>query len=165
MKIDLVLVALFCGALIGCGQQEKPDMTVDEAFDYYTNPDYHCNSSSHPWKGKYCNYADDLYNHANMKVQDNILKDLIIQRLLLKAKDVDCYHQSPDPAVCVAVDIRANEIEMKVVRELNISATAPIFNVGSAFIQGKFNQRLNEQQTNQEANKLLHEASTESKNI
>lgn len=97
-----------------------------------------------------------------MEVQDNILKDLVIQRLLIKAKDIDCYHKT-EP-VCVAVDIRANEIQMKEVKELNISTAVPIFDVGSAFIQGKFNRRLNEQQTNQEANKLLLEAS-ESKSI
>lgn len=161
MKIYIALVIL-CSVLIGCEQQAKPEMTVYDALDYLTTPDHNCNSPI--WKSKYCDYARDVYSHANMEVQNNILKDLVIQRLLIKAKDVDCYHQYPEPAVCVAVDIRANEIQMKVVKQLNISTAVPIFDVGSAFIQGKFNRRLNEQQTNQEANKLLLEAS-ESKSI
>jgi hypothetical protein len=164
MKIYIVLVALLCGTLIICGQQEKPDMTVNEAWNYIKNPDNHCDSFIQRGDGN-CGYANDLYSHANIKVQDKVLQDSIIQRLLIKAQDVDCAHNYPKPIVCVAVDIRANEIEMKVVRELNISATTPIFDVGSKFIQGKFDQRLNDQQTNQKANKLLHEASTESQNI
>lgn len=165
MKNKLISIVILCGLLIGCGQQKPQSMTVGQALDYITEPDNHCDSGSLLRRSKYCNYANDLYRDANSKVQDKVLQDSIIQRLLIKAQDVDCAHNYPEPVVCVAVDIRANEIEMKVVRELNISATAPIFDIGSAFIQGKFDQKLNDQQTNQEANKLLHEASTESKNI
>lgn len=162
---QISLIALLCGALlVGCGQQEKPDMTVDQAFDYITEPNNHCHSNILQWRSKYCDYAGNLYDDAKNKVQNKVRQDPIIQRLLTKAQVVDCYNSYPEPGVCVAVDMRSNEIVMKVVKELGISATKPIFDTGSAFIQGKFNQQLQEQQNNQEANKLLREAS-ESTNI
>lgn len=160
---QIILVTLLCSALIGCEQQKNNVVTVDEAYNYKISPDNQCDSFA-PWQGQYCDQAVGLYNDANMKVQDKVLQDAIIQRLLTKAQDIDCYHTYPEPALCVAVDIRANEIEMNVIRELGLSAKTPIFDVSSAHIQDKFNQRLNDQKTNLEATKLLHEAS-ESKNI
>ena len=157
------LISLLCSALIGCEQQKNNVMTVDEAYNYKISTDNQCDSFA-PWQGQYCDQAVGLYNDANMKVQDKVLQDAIIQRLLTKAQDIDCYHTYPEPAVCVAVDIRANEIEMNFIRELGLSAKTPIFDVSSAHIQDKFNQRLNDKKTNLDATKLLREAS-ESKNI
>ncbi len=161
MKNKQISMLILCGLLIGCGhKQEKTNMTVDEAFGYITDSmRNNCNSNQDD-KGEYCDYANNLYSDANNKVQNKVLQDPIIQSLLTKAQGVDCYHAYPAPAVCIAVDMRANEIEMKVVRELGISATTSIFDVGSSFIQGAFNQTAR----NQEATKLLREA-TESKNI
>lgn len=157
------LISLLCSALIGCEQQKNNVMTVDEAYNYKISTDNHCDSFT-AWQGQYCDQAVGLYSDANIKVQDKVLQDPIVQKLLTKAQDIDCYHTYPEPAVCVAVDIRANEIVMKVVKELSISSTTPIFDVSSAHIQDKFNQRLNDKKTNLEATKLLREAS-ESKNI
>lgn len=150
---DLSCSSLLVSALlVGC-EQEKSDMTVDQAFDYLTEPNNHCYSNISQ-RSKYCDYAGNLYDDAKNKVQNKVRQDPIIQRLLTKAQVVDCYNSYPEPAVCVAVDMRSNEIVMKVVKELGISATKPIFDTGSAFIQGKFNQQLQEQ----EANKLLSES-------
>lgn len=162
MKIYITLVTL-CTILISCKQQENKVMTLNEAYNYKISLDNNCDSSILIWQGQYCDQAVDLYNDVNIKVQNKVLQDTIIQELLTKAQDFDCKHDYPKPALCIAVDIRANEIVMKAARELGISADPKIFDVSSASIQRIFDIKLNNQQKNQEANKLLLDASESEK--
>ena len=135
-------------------------MTVDEAFNYITD-DNHCDSEIPDFRQKYCTYANDLYENANNKVQNKVIQDKAIQYLLIKARGVNCAHDIQ--AVCDAIDTRANLIQMQVVKEMGVTATSPIFSVGSAFIQGKFEMQQSNDERSQQATKLLKEA-TESIN-
>ena len=154
--ITFYLTIIFVTA---CSPEQIPKpggMTVDEAFGYVTTPSNNCKEL----KAEYCEYANNIYNTANTKVQNEVLKDSVIRKLLTQAQSIDCYHSYPEPALCMAIDARAVEVEMDVIKKLNISTTNPIFDVNSSSIQGGFNQ----EQRDKEALKRLKQAS-ESLNI
>lgn len=141
----LILLPLLILNLCGCTKSKEPT-TLAEASLYINNPENKCAISEK--QEKYCDEAlniinNNYYDMVNYKVQNEILKDPKINKLLLQVykQKIDCY-PSPEPAICEAIDIRAQQIESQAARSAgldpNILTNVPNLDINASDLQPIF---------------------------